>query len=141
MVSLIKPVFLMKPSIFYVIQNREFDNEITYDANQLYFKKEKSKFNDFNVRITCMIPRSSVDDEDPDRDDSMYIEQITRPAKQFDKYNKPLCMKYEKFPDRSETLELDIYIKVFLIFLNIYYLITLNSISGGITRRMFSKRI
>lgn len=71
-----------------------------------------------------MIPRSGVDEEKPDRDNSMYIEREVCSAFAFDKFYRALCMKFDKFRNRYEAPELDIYIKVDFIFLNILYTIS-----------------
>lgn len=69
-----------------------------------------------------MIPRSNENEKDPARNDSMYIERVVCSAYAFDRFYRTLCMKFDKFPDRYEAPELNIYIKVFLIFfLNILY--------------------
>ncbi|KAL7043700.1 hypothetical protein ACKWTF_001630 [Chironomus riparius] len=96
-----------------------FINEITYKGIKLYFKRENSKFNDFNVRITCMIPQLNKDNCDEQRvktEAPMYVEHVTGSASSFSYcYRESLRMKFENFARYDGTegdIHLDMYIKM-----------------------------
>ena len=117
--------------ILLITNFRKIKNVMVHDGIKIYFKIENSKFKDFNIRITCLIPRIYEDKDKADMEGPMYTEHITHPASEFDNYyGQSLYMKVEHFWEYGlyDEFILDMYIKVlFSIFVKFDTLVKKNN--------------